>query len=80
MSKIEENRHTRFKRLAEARTEKVLDMLDLIGNLSNKSFYEYSDEEIKAIFNAIEKSVKENKEKFNKNNKKKRRFTLWLII
>ena len=77
MRKIEENRHARFKRLAVARTEKVLDMLDLIGNLSNKSFYEYSNEEIKAIFDAIENSVKENRDKFNKKNKKKRRFTLW---
>ena len=76
MSKTEENRHSRFKRLAEARTEKVLDMLDLIGNLSNKSFYDYSDDEIKTIFAAIEKAVKENKDKFNKNKKKKRRFTL----
>ena len=50
MDKISENRHARFKRLAEARTDKVLDMLDLIGNLSNKSFYEYTDEEIKSIF------------------------------
>lgn len=76
MDKIKENRHSRFKRLAEARTDKVLDMLDLIGNLSNKSFYEYSDEEIKAIFDAIEKSVKENKDKFNNKKKHKRRFTL----
>lgn len=76
MKKIEETRHVRFKRLAEARTEKVLDMLDLIGNLSNKSFYEYSEDEIKIIFEAIEKSVKENRSKFNKNKKHKRRFTL----
>lgn len=76
MDKIKENRHSRFKRLAETRTEKVLDMLDLIGNLSNKSFYEYSDEEIRAIFDAIEKSVKENKDKFNNKKKHKRRFTL----
>ena len=65
-----------FKRMAEARTEKVLDMLDLIGNLSNSSFYEYSDEEVKTIFDAIEKSVQENKDKFNKKVKHKRRFTL----
>lgn len=76
MDKLSENRHARFKRLAEARTDKVLDMLDLIGNLSNKSFYEYTDEEIKSIFDAIEKSVKENKDKFNKKKKHKRRFTL----
>ena len=72
----QENRHARFKRLAEARTEKVLDMLDLIGNLSNKSFYDYSEEEIKSIFDAIEKATKDNKDKFLMNKKKKRRFTL----
>ena len=65
-----------FKRIAEARTQKVLDMLELIGNLSNTSFYEYTDEEIETIFNAIQKSVKENREKFKNDGKTKRRFTL----
>ncbi len=71
-------KHKNFKRIAEARTEKVLDMLDLIGNLSNSSFYEYDEKEVKAIFDAIEEAVKENKLKFNKKNKKKgnRRFVL----
>ena len=65
-----------FKRLAEARTEKILDQLDLIGNLSNTSFYSYSKKDIDAIFDAIEESVAVNKKKFNKKNKNKRRFTL----
>ena len=70
-------KHKNFIRIAEARTEKVLDMLDLIGNLSNTSFYEYDDKEVKEIFNAIEKSLEENKRKFDKKNKKvSRRFTL----
>lgn len=70
-------KHKNFKRIAEARTEKVLDMLDLIGNLSNTSFYEYEDKEVKAIFDAIEKSVEENKKKFSKKRTKtNRRFTL----
>ena len=37
MNKKQEN----FKRLAESRTNKVIDMLQLIGNLSNTSNYEY---------------------------------------
>ena len=70
-------KHKNFKRIAEARTEKVLDMLDLIGNLSNTSFYEYDDKEVKAIFDAIEEAINENKKKFYKKNKKNsRRFTL----
>ena len=69
-------KHKNFKRIAEARTEKVLDMLDLIGNLSNSSFYEYTEAEVKAIFDAIEESLKTNKNKFSRKNKSKRRFTL----
>lgn len=69
-------KHKNFKRIAEARTDKVLDMLDLIGNLSNTSFYEYDDKEVKAIFDAIEKSVQDNKKKFSNKKKSKRRFVL----
>lgn len=76
MKKLNENRHARFKRLAEARTEKVLNMIDLIGNLSNKSFYDYTDEEIEMIFKALEQSLKENKVKFSTKKNSKRRFTL----
>lgn len=67
-----------FKRIAEARVGKVLDMLDLIGNLSNTSFYEYGDEDIEKIFKTLQESLNKNKEKFIKNKKikTKRRFTL----
>ena len=58
------DKRNNFKRLAEARTEKILAMLDLIGNLSNKSFYEYTDEEVDKIFKAITESVENNKNKF----------------
>ena len=67
-----------FKRIAEARVEKTLDMMDLIGNLSNTSFYEYTDEDIDKIFSALQESLDKNKDKFNKTKKQKtkRRFTL----
>lgn len=76
MEKLNETRHARFKRLAEARTEKVLNTIDLIGNLSNKSFYDYSKDEIDLIFKTLEESLKENKQKFTKSKGGKRRFTL----
>lgn len=72
-----ETRRDKFKRLAEARTNKVIDMVELIGNLSNKSSYDYKEEDVAAIFSAIEKAVAESKRKFNLTKpKKKRRFTL----
>lgn len=59
-----ESKKEKFKRIAENRTNKILDMLDLLGNCSNKSNYEYTDDDVKAIFSAIESAVKVAKMKF----------------
>lgn len=59
-----ESKRERFKRIAENRTNKIIDMIDLLGNCSNKNNYEYTDEDIKSIFSAIENSLKISKMKF----------------
>lgn len=53
-----------FIRLAEARTNKIIDMIELLGNLSNKSNYSYSDEQVDIIFSTIEDALRESKKKF----------------
>lgn len=53
-----------FIRLAEARTNKIIDMIELLGNLSNKSNYSYSDEQVDSIFSSIEDALRESKKKF----------------
>ena len=60
MSKSREN----FVRLAENRTNKVLKQIDLLSNLSNKTNYAYTDEDIQKIFSAINKRVKDSDKKF----------------
>ena len=47
-------RHEKFMSLAEARTSKAMKQIRLIGNLSNKSSYEYNEDEVTAIFIALE--------------------------
>jgi len=59
-----ESKRDRFKRIAENRTNKIIDMIDLLGNCANKNNYEYTDDDIKNIFNAIESSLKMSKMKF----------------
>lgn len=54
----------RFKRLATSRTTDVLKRLQVLSNCSNRSAYEYSEEEINKIFSTIEKSVRDSKSKF----------------
>ena len=55
----------RFKRIAAVRTNAVLDRLRILGNLSNRQMYSYSEEDINRIFRAINKQVKEVRVKFN---------------
>ena len=59
-----ESKRERFKRIAENRTNKILDMIELLGNCSNKNNYEYTDDDVKSIFAAIDNSVKIAKMKF----------------
>lgn len=60
-----ENRHEKFVRLAETRTQKALDAIRLIGNLSNRSTYEFSDSEIRQIFRALDEELKVARERFS---------------
>ena len=52
-----EDPRSAFVRLAEARTNKILKGLDLLGNLSNKSNYSYTEEDVKKIFKAIDQKA-----------------------
>ncbi len=77
MEKERETKREKFVRLAETRTNKIIDMLQLLGNCSNSSAYDYSQEDVDKIFFAIESEVKDARKKFNKiESKKSTRFTL----
>jgi hypothetical protein len=53
-----ENKHSKFRRLAKLRGERLLKDLRLVGNLSNKNNYDYNESEVKVLFSAIEDELK----------------------
>lgn len=66
-----------FKRIATNRTNKIIDMISLLGNLSNSSFYEYTEDQIEAIFKAIQEELDKQHEKFKTEKKgKNKKFEL----
>ena len=72
-----ETKRQKFERLANARTNKILDMIDLLGNLSNKLNYEYTKSDVEKIFNAIESDLKDAKKRFDAGDAtKKEKFSL----
>ncbi|WP_294474006.1 hypothetical protein [uncultured Ruminococcus sp.] len=61
-----ETKREKFVRLAEARTNKIIDMIQLLGNCSNLATYEYTSQDVDKIFSAIESELREAKKKFAK--------------
>lgn len=71
-----ETKRERFVRIAEARTNRILDNMRLLGNCSSKSNYEYTDEDVRKIFATLEKELKQTKNRFLGGDAKEERFTL----
>jgi hypothetical protein len=49
----QETKREKFVRIVEARTNKIIDMIQLLGNCSNASAYEYKSADIDKIFSAM---------------------------
>lgn len=75
MSNIETKRE-KFIRIAEARTNKIISMIQLLGNCANPASYEYTEKDVSDIFGAIEKELKVAKTKFNATEEKSTKFRL----
>lgn len=62
---IMETKREKFVRLVEARTNKIISMLRLLGNCANKANYDYTDADVQKIFTTLEKELKLAKMKFS---------------
>lgn len=71
-----ESKRDRFVRIAEARVNKILSMMSLLGNCSNRNNYEYSQEDVKAIISTLEKELEVLKKKFEGEVEKNTKFRL----
>lgn len=56
----------KFVELAEKRVNRAIKDIKLIGNLSNRSNYSYTDKDAKAICSALKKAVDEVKARFER--------------
>ncbi len=54
----------KFVELAEKRVGRAIKDIRLIGNLSNKSNYTYSEDDVKKIIRALDLEVKKLKQRF----------------
>lgn len=57
----------KFVELAEKRVRRALKDIKLIGNLSNRSNYSYTDEDSRTIYKALKNAIEEVKARFERN-------------
>jgi len=70
------DKQSKFVQLAEKRTNTAIKSMQLIGNLSNKRNYDYSEEQAAKIIAVLEGELKELKLKFKTASKTNNRFKL----
>lgn len=64
-----ESKREAFRRLATRRTNAVIERLRILGHCANPWQYEYSEEDIKKIFKAIDTELRTVKAKFQNSSK-----------
>jgi len=71
-----ETKRDAFLRLAEKRTNAVIERIRVLSNCANPYAYDYSEEDTRKIFSAIEDELKAAKAKFTQSNTSRRSFKL----
>jgi hypothetical protein len=57
VARMNNEKHDKFRELAEARTDRALDSIRKIGNLSNRQLYEWEEAEVRKIAKALKEAV-----------------------
>lgn len=58
------DKRRKFIELAEARVNRAIKDLRLVGNLANRAAYDYSDDDAKKIFRALQKELDSARSRF----------------
>lgn len=68
------DKNIKFIKLAESRTNKIIDAIINLSKLSNRQNYEYDNEEVYQIFARLKKEIADTEAMFKINNKKNSNF------
>ena len=71
-----ESKADKFVRLGEYRVNKVIDAIGRLEKLSNRTNYEYTQEQVEAMFSIMEKRLLEVKGRFAPKKEKEDTFSL----
>ncbi len=69
-------KHDKFIDLAEKRVNNAIKQIQLVGNLSNTSYYEYEDTEVDKIFRTLKNELKIAQDRFASRHREEPKFKL----
>lgn len=61
---MKESKEDRFCRVAEARVNKIIKMMRLLGNCSNNAVYAFSPEQVEQIFETLQFELKQARKQY----------------
>ena len=67
-----ESKENKFKRIAEARVNKILEQISILRNCSNTQVYDYSESQVNKIFKALDEELRITKLAFQGSKKNRR--------
>ena len=73
---MSESKREKFVRLTENRMNNTLKQIELLGNLSNTSAYEYTQEDVEKIIKTLKIAISDLEHTFRMDNKKNKKFCL----
>lgn len=73
---MKETKDARFRRVAEARVNKAIKMLRLLGNCSGTNTYAYSDDQVEQIFTVLQIKLDKACQRYLDTQKRRGRFSL----
>ena len=56
---VKSSKRMRFEKVASTRVQKVISMLDLLGNCANTNNYEYDSADVDLMFTEINKALRD---------------------
>jgi len=59
------DKRVRFEKVASTRVQKIINLLDLLGNCSNKNNYDFSEKDVDLMFLEINRAVKDTKNRYD---------------
>ena len=68
---MKETKRERFVRVAERRTNAIMEKIRVLGNCSNRSMYEYEQTEVDKIFKAVRRALKDVESLFEQKSSKR---------